>query len=98
MTTIGHLTKVLLRPVVTEKSTRLQGMNKFTFEVALTANRGLVKEAVERIFEVKVVKVNMVRIPGKLSRFGPRWVQGSGRKKAIVTLKAGDNITIFEGV
>ena len=98
MTTIGQLTKVLLRPVVTEKSTRLQGMNKFTFEVAPTSNRGLVKEAVERIFEVKVVKVNMVRTPGKLSRFGPRWVQGSARKKAIVTLKPGDTITVFEGV
>ena len=98
MTTIGQLTKVLLRPVVTEKSTRLQEMNKFTFEVTLTANRGLVKEAVERLFEVKVVKVNMVRTPGKVRRFGPRWVVGSARKKAIVTLKPGDTITIFEGV
>jgi large subunit ribosomal protein L23 len=94
----GQLSKVLLRPVVTEKSTRLQEANKYTFQVALGANRTQVKLAVEQFFKVKVLKVNMVRTPGKAKRFGPRLVRTPERKKAIVTLKPGDKIALFEGV
>jgi large subunit ribosomal protein L23 len=95
---MGRLTKVLLRPVVTEKSTRLQEANTYTFEVPLGADRTLVRQAVEQLFQVHVVKVNMVRLPGKSKRFGPRRVQTPSRKKAMVTLKAGDKIALFEGV
>ena len=96
--TMAQLTSVLIGPVVTEKSTRLQEEDKFTFQVALTANKTLVKQAVETLFGVKVLKVTTVRIPGKVKRFGPRMVKGPDKKKAIVTLRQGDKITVFEGV
>ena len=96
--TMAQLTGVLLRPVVTERSTDLQEQNKFTFEVQLTANRALVRLAVEKLFDVKVLKVNIIRTPGKTRRFGPRRVRSPEKKKAIVTLKPGDSITVFEGV
>lgn len=96
--TMAQLTNVLIGPVVTEKSTRLQDENKYTFRVALTANKTLVKQAVETLFDVKVRKVTMVRLPGKVKRFGPRLTKGPDKKKAIVTLREGDRITVFEGV
>jgi large subunit ribosomal protein L23 len=92
------LTRVLVRPIITERSTMLQEQHKYTFEVALTANKGLVKQAVETLFEVKVLKVNTIRIPGKTRRFGPRLVRSKDIKKAVVTLRPGDTITVFEGV
>ena len=96
--TMAKLTQTLIRPVVTEKSTRLQGENKYTFQVTLTANRELVKQAVEKLFEVHVVKVHIIRTTSKTKRFGPRLVKGKERKKAIVTLRPGDKIPVFEGV
>ncbi len=96
--TMAQLTNVLIGPVVTEKSTRLQDENKYTFRVALTANRTLVKQAVETLFDVKVQKVTMVHLRGKRKRYGPRLVKQPDKKKAIVTLREGDRITVFEGV
>ena len=96
--TMAKLTQTLIRPVVTEKSTHLQDENKYTFQVALTANRELVKQAVQKLFEVHVVKVHIIRTTGKTKRYGPRLVKGKERKKAIVTLKPGEKIAVFEGV
>ncbi len=96
--TMAQLTGVLIGPVVTEKSTRLQDENKYTFRVALHANKTIVKQAVETLFDVKVEKVTVVRLPGKRKRFGPRMTKGPDKKKAIVTLRQGDRITVFEGV
>jgi len=95
---IGQLTRVLVRPMVTERSTILQEQNKYVFEVTLESNRGLVKQAVEKLFDVEVIRVNTIRIPGKTKRFGPRKIIQRAKKKAIVTLKAGDKIAIFEGI
>ena len=93
-----HPYEVLRRPVVTEKSTRLQEESKYTFEVTLTSNRAQVKQAVEKLFEVKVMAVNIIRTPGKQRRFGRRQTQGPEHKKAVVTLRSGDKIGLFEGV
>ena len=95
---MAKLTQTLVRPVVTEKSTSLQANDKYTFQVKLDANRELVKQAVEKLFEVKVIKVNIIRTRKKAKRFGPRLVLGKEFKKAIVTLRPGDKITVFEGV
>lgn len=95
---MAMLTRVLVRPIITERSTMLQEQHKYTFEVALTANKGLVKQAVETLFNVKVIKVNTNRTPGKSRRFGPRLVRSKEMKKAVVTLRPGDSITVFEGV
>ena len=93
-----HLYDVLRRPLVTEKNTTLQVQNKYAFEVAKEANKPQVKQAVEEAFRVKVTTVNMIIVPGKARRVGRRIVQTRPWKKAIVTLKAGDKIQIFEGV
>jgi len=93
-----HLYEVLRRPLITEKGTGLQAQNKYTFEVASDANKHQVKQAVEKAFTVKVTAVNMIRVPSKTRRMGRRLVQTPPWKKAIVTLKPGDKIAIFEGV
>jgi len=92
-----HLLEVLVRPVVTEKSTLLQERDKYVFEVLPVANKVMVREAVERAYNVKVVGVNILKSPGKTKRYGPRRVRTPDRKKAVVTLKHGDRIQIFEG-
>ena len=93
-----HLSEVLRRPLITEKSTSLQSQNKYAFEIAHEANKPQVKQAVEKAFKVTVTGVNVIIVPGKSRRVGRRIVQTVPWKKAIVTLKAGDKIEFFEGV
>ncbi len=93
-----HTFEVLRRPLITEKSTILQdAQNKYAFEVDPRANKVQVKAAVEEAFSVKVTEVNMATIKGKRKRFGPRLVQRPSWKKAVVSLRPGDRIQIFEG-
>ena len=93
-----QLSDILRRPLITEKNTALQAENKYAFEIANTANKPQVKDAVEKVFKVKVLDVNIIRIPGRMRRAGRRLVKTSPMKKAIVTLKEGDKIQLFEGV
>ncbi|MBI2873190.1 MAG: 50S ribosomal protein L23 [Chloroflexi bacterium] len=88
---------VLLRPLVTEKSTALQEHGQYVFQVVPEANKTQVKEAVERAFSVHVVSVNVTKVPGEWRRIGLRKVFIPGLKKAVVTLRQGDTIQIFEG-
>jgi large subunit ribosomal protein L23 len=86
---------VLRRPLVTEKSSGMQGRhNKFSFEVAATANKSEIKKAVETLFTVKVLKVNMVTMPGKTRRMFGRPGETRPWKKAVVTLREGDSIEV----
>ena len=89
---------ILRKPIVTEKSTRLQESGRYVFEVAPKATKHQIRRAVEEAFDVRVVKVNTMNLRGKAKRFGPRVVVQRSWKKAIVTLAPGDTITIFEGV
>jgi large subunit ribosomal protein L23 len=93
-----HLYEVLRRPLVTEKSTVLQGLNKYAFEIADGANKLQIKQAVEKAFKVTVTGVNVITMRGKEKRMGRRKVMSLPWKKAIVTLKPGDKIEFFEGV
>jgi large subunit ribosomal protein L23 len=93
-----HLYEVLRRPLITEKSTALQSLNKYAFEIADGANKLMIKQAVEKAFKVKVTGVNVVTVRGKTKKMGRRMVHTNPWKKAIVTLKAGDKIEYFEGV
>lgn len=88
---------VLIRPIVTEQSTLLQERGKYVFEVQKSANKADVKAAVEKVFEVTVLDVNTMTIKGKSKRFGPRPVSKPNWKKAVVTLRLGDTIQLFEG-
>ncbi len=93
-----QLYDVIRRPLVTEKNTILQSHGKYGFEVAREANKEEVKQAVEKAFKVTVTSVNIMNARGQEKRIGRRVLPGSPWKKAIVTLKAGDKIQIFEGV
>lgn len=95
-----HLYEVLKRPLVTEKTMiATDEENKVSFEVDMRANKLVVKQAVEKAFDVTVVDVNILVMAAKTSRRGsairirrPKW------KKAVVTLQTGDRIQLFEGV
>jgi large subunit ribosomal protein L23 len=92
-----EITEVLRYGLTTEKTVTLQGLNKYTFKVALNANKIDIRRAVETIFKVRVVKVNTMRMPGKgrmIRRRGlaPRPVPAREWKKAIVTLAPGESI------
>jgi large subunit ribosomal protein L23 len=93
-----HLYEVLRRPLLTEKSTTLQAQNKYAFEVDGEASKHQIKQAVEKAFKVKVTTVNVMTVPGKTRRVGRRQVLTSPWKKAVVSLKPGDKIQLFEGV
>jgi large subunit ribosomal protein L23 len=93
---------VLRRPILTEKSTHQYAkMNQYVFEVDTNANKSMIKEAVETIFDVQVVRVNTMIMPAKRSRRALSrrvLVRKSAYKKAVVTLAPGDSIAVFEGV
>ena len=91
-----HLYEVLRRPIITEKSTTLQAQGKYAFEVTKGATKPQIKEAVEKAFKVKVTAVNVMNAPGKERRRGMRVLPPHPWKKAIVTLKEGDKIELFE--
>ena len=93
---------VLRRPLITEKTNaQVSGLNQYVFEVKFDANRITVKEAVEKMFNVNVEKVNIIVTPGKTKRNMHNRRQGVKKavmKKAIVTLQQGQSIQFFEGV
>jgi len=93
-----HLYEVLRRPLVTEKNAALQAQGKYGFEVAGEANKEQIKQAVEKAFKVTVTKVNVMIVSGKGKRVRGRRVVSPSWRKAIVTLKPGEKIEIFEGV
>lgn len=88
---------ILIRPIVTEKSTALMEQGKYTFRVPLAATKIQIRQAVEQIFKVKVQAVNTMRYEGKLKCMGRTQGRRSDWKKAVVTLKPGEAIELFEG-
>ena len=94
-----HSLDVVLRPMITEKATRLGGENKYMFEVRREANKVQIKEAVEKGFDVKVMDVNVMIMKGKPRRIrGNRIKHRPDWKKAIVTLAPGEKLKGFEGI
>jgi large subunit ribosomal protein L23 len=93
-----QILEILHRPVISEKSTALQERGKYTFEVAENASKQQIKLAVEAAFQVKVSKVNVVKVSAKWRGPGRRRGLTSSWKKAMVTLEPGQKIEFFEGV
>jgi len=93
-----ELQQVLVKPIITEKSTLLQENGKYVFHVAPRANKIMIKEAVQKAFGVTVIDVNICKVRGKEKRYGPRLIRTPDVKKAIVTLLAGDRIQLIEGL
>ena len=96
---MAELHDVLIRPILTEKTTQLESAgNVYAFEVGEGANKHQIKHAVEELFEVRVTNVRTVRPPRKKRRVGKYLGQKPEWKKAIVTLAEGQSIEFFEGV
>lgn len=94
-----HVRDVLVRPLVTEKSTRLMSQaNAYTFEVAPKATKVQIRQAVEQIFRVNVVDVRTMWVRGKKRRRGRYEGRRPDWKKAVVRLAEGQRIEIFEGL
>lgn len=93
---------VLRRPLVTEKTNyQSSKLHQFTFEVTNDASRVLVKDAIEKLFEVTVLRVNIINVPAKRTRRARSRklvVRNPGFKKAVVTLAPEDRLPFFEGV
>ncbi len=89
---------IILRPIITEKSTLVKETgNQYVFEVLRSANKIEIRKAVEKLFKVKVVGVHVSNMEGKKKRLGRFAGKRSDWKKAIVKLSPKDKITIFEG-
>jgi large subunit ribosomal protein L23 len=94
---MAHITDVLKKPVLTEKSLTLQSNeNKYTFDVDVKANKTEVKQAVETMFGVKVLSVNIMNVKPKKKRMGKYEGKTNRRRKAIVKLAEGEEINYFE--
>ena len=94
----ADLYDVILSPSITEKSTEASEFNKVVFNVAGSATKPQIKEAVERLFSVKVKSVNTQNRKGKEKRFKGRLGRQSDVKKAVVTLEEGHGIDVTTGL
>ena len=92
-----HPSQVIIRPVVSEKSYVLAANDRYTFRVHPDAHKTQIRQAVEELFEVKVARVNIVKVPAKPKRRGLIKGTRQGWKKAIVKLHPGQTIEFFEG-
>ena len=92
-----HPAEILISPVVSEKSYHQITENRYTFKVHKDAHKTQIRQAVEELFDVKVVGVNVVKVQPKPKRRGLIKGTRPGWKKAVVQLRAGDTIEIFEG-
>lgn len=88
--------EIILGPVISEKAYKGIEQSKYTFKVHPEANKVEIRNAVEKLFNVKVVKVNVINVKPKKKRLGKFEGKTSSWKKAIVTLREGDKIEFFE--
>ena len=89
---------VLLGPIVTEKATSLSEHGQIVFKVRMDASKLQIRKAVERLFDVKVAKVNTIRVTGKTKLFRQTLGRRSNYKKAVITLAEGQNIDYLAGL
>ena len=92
-----HPSQVLIRPVISEKSYQQIAQNQYTFKVHQDAHKTQIRQAVEELFEVKVERVNVLMVQPKPKRRGGHRGKRPGWKKAVVQLREGDSIEIFQG-
>jgi large subunit ribosomal protein L23 len=93
-----HLYEVLKRPLASEKTVNLKDQHQYVFEVDLRATKPMIRQAVEKAFNVQVLRVNVMRMPRKRRHYGRRISYKPAWKKAIVTIPANQRIEMFEGV
>ena len=88
----------IISPNITEKSTSLSEFNKIVFRVHKNANKNLIKKSIEKIFKVKVIKINTINLKGKTKIVKNKKAFKPGYKKAIITLKKGQSIDLATGI
>tara|TARA_B100000242_G_scaffold237642_1_gene177494 strand:+ start:133 stop:426 length:294 start_codon:yes stop_codon:yes gene_type:complete len=93
-----HLYDKIISPVVTEKSTNLSNQNKIIFKVPIGSNKTSLKKNVEKIFKVNVIKVNIINKKSSIKISRGKKIKKKGYKKAIITLKKGQNIDLTTGI
>ena len=93
-----HLYDKIISPYITEKSTNLSEQNKIIFKVPSKANKVNLKKNIEKIFKVNVTKINIINKKSKIKTTRGKKVKVSGFKKAIVTIKKGQNIDLTSGI
>ena len=93
-----HLYDKILSPIVTEKSTNISEQNKIVFKVPVKANKKNLKTSIEKIFKVNVTKVNIINKKNRIKTTRGKKVKIKGYKKAIITLKKGQNIDLATGI
>ena len=93
-----HLYDKILAPIVTEKSTNLSEYNKIVFKVPFKADKKNLKKSIEKIFKVNVTKINIINKKSRIKNTRGRKVKVKGFKKAIITLKKGQNIDLTTGI
>ena len=93
-----HLYDKIISPVVTEKSTNLSDQNKIVFKVPNSSNKNTIKKSIEKIFKVNVTKINIINKQTRNKITRGRKVKVIGYKKAIITLKKGQNIDLTTGI
>lgn len=90
--------EIVIRPVSTEKSVAMKDAgNKYTFIVARNANKNQIVESIEKLFDIKPLKCNVIYVKGKKKKVRRNYGYRASVKKAIITLKKGETIKIFEG-
>jgi len=94
----GSAYRILLKPLITEKVTVIGTLNQYGFEVAVRANKIQIAKAIEEVYGIKPVKVNIVPVKGKSLRYGKTRGRRKDRKKAYITLPKGKTISVYEGV
>ena len=93
-----HLFDKIISPIVTEKSTNISEQNKIIFKVPVKANKINLKKNIEKIFKVNVTKVNIINKKNRIKLTRGRKVKIQGYKKAVITLKKGQNIDLTTGI
>tara|TARA_B100000686_G_C16459416_1_gene796288 strand:- start:6 stop:299 length:294 start_codon:yes stop_codon:yes gene_type:complete len=93
-----HYLDTIISPNITEKSTSLSEFNKVVFKVNKGATKNTIKKSIEKIFKVNVIKINTINIKGKNKLVRNKKAYKTGYKKAVVTLKKGQNIDLATGV
>ena len=93
-----HYLDTIISPNVTEKSTALSEFNKVVFKVHKGASKNSIKKSIEKIFRVNVIKINTINLKGKTKLVRNKRAYKPGYKKAIVTLKKGQNIDLATGI
>ena len=95
---MNNLYNIIMSPVITEKATKISENNQYVFKVSISSDKNSIKKAIEKLFKVKVKSVNTTKVKGKVKIFKGTKGKRADYKKAIVSLKEGENLDYSGGV